>query len=166
MMKGARRVMIQLLINKESDLYNPYDPSQNRINEGVHNYLKSYCSASETSEHKNDTLQIITDSPIDADRFQGVLHAAVKRDIAEFDRQIARNDRRAVWEIIVGLLFMAISIALAIYLDKLLLTIVSMFGTMAVRDAIKIKTTINHDIKYLRNQLEPMSNIKVEVVRR
>ena len=165
MMKGARRVMIQLLINKESDLYNPYDPSQNRINEGVYNYLKSYCSASETSEHKNDTLQIITDSPIDADRFQGVLHAAVKRDIAEFDRQIARNDRRVIWEIIVGLLFMAISIALAIYLDKLLLTIVSMFGTMAVRDAIKIKTTINHDIKHLRDQLEPMSNIKLEVVR-
>ena len=165
-MKGAWETMIQLRIKEESDLYNPYDPCKTKVNEGVYRYLKSYCSDTEVSEHTFDTLQIITDSPIDVDRFQKTLHDAVKRDIAEFDRQIARNDRRVIWEIIVGLLFMATSIMLAIYLDELLLTIVSMFGTMAVRDAIKIKTTINHDIKHLRDQLEPMSNIKVEVVRR
>ena len=83
--------MIQLLIKDESDLYNPYDPSRIRINEGVYRYLKLYCSPLEASRHIHDTLQIITDSPIDQDRFQRVLHDAVERDIAEFDRQIAMN---------------------------------------------------------------------------
>lgn len=81
--------MIQLHIENESDLYNPYDPSRMRINEGAYHYLKSYCSELEASKHEHDTLQIITDSPIDADRFKRVLHDAVRRDIAEFDRQIA-----------------------------------------------------------------------------
>ena len=39
-MEGAQITRIQLLIEKESDLYNPYDPAQTRINEGVYHYLK------------------------------------------------------------------------------------------------------------------------------
>ena len=156
--------MIQLLIEKESDLYNPYDPSQRRINEGVYHYLKSYCSPLEASKHVHDTLQIITDSPIDADRFQEVLHDAVERDIAEFDRQIARNNRRAIWESILGVLFCALGIMLTAYLDDLLMTIISLLGTMGVKDAITIKTTFNHDLKNLKERLNTIRDIKLEVV--
>ena len=158
-------IMIQLLIEKESDLYNPYDPSQMRINEGVYRYLKSYCSALEYQKHKHDTLQIITDSQIDEEKFQRALHEAVEKDIAEFDRQIARNNRRVIWESIIGVVLCALGIMLAAYLDELLLTIISLFGTMAVRDALTINTTINHDIKNLKKLLSPISDIKLEVVR-
>ena len=157
--------MMQLLIENESDLYNPYDPSQTKINEGVYHYLKSFCSALEAGKHLHDTLQIITSGPIDKDRFQNVLQDAVKRDIAEFDRQIARNNRRVIWEGIIGVLLCALGIMLAAYLDELLLTIISLFGTMAVRDAITINTTINHDIKNLKKLLSPINDIKLEVVR-
>ena len=30
--------MMQLMIRQESDLYNPYDPTQTRINDGVYQY--------------------------------------------------------------------------------------------------------------------------------
>ena len=157
--------MIQLHIEKEADLYNPYDPSRTRINEGVYHYLKSYCSALESQKHINDTLQIITDAPIDGDRFQRVLHDAVERDIAEFDRQIARNNRRAIWETVFGVFFCALGIMLSVYLDELLLTIISLLGTMGIRDAITISTTFNHDIKNLKKLLEPIRDIRLEVVR-
>ena len=158
--------MIQLLIKNESDLYNPYDPSQTRINEGVYHYLKTYCSPLEASKHVHDTLQIITDGPIDADRFQRVLHDAVERDIAEFDRQIARNNRRIIWEGVLGFLFCALGIMLTVYLDELLLTIISLLGTMGIKDSITISTTINHDIKNLKKLLSPIRDIKLEVVQR
>ena len=97
---------------------------------------------------------------------QDILHDAVGRDIAEFDRQIARNNRRVIWEGVIGVLFCALGIMLAAFLDELLLTIISLFGTMAVRDAITITTTINHDIKSLKKLLNPIRDIKLEVVRR
>ena len=156
--------MIQLMIEKESDLYNPYDPSRTRINEGVYHYLKSYCSPLEASKHDHDTLQISTDSPIDADRFQRVLHDAVERDIAEFDRQIARNNRRAIWEAIIGIILCVLGIMLASFRDELLLTIISLLGTMGVKDAVTIITTFNHDIKNLKKLLYPIRDIKLEVV--
>ena len=56
--------MIQLRIQKESDLYNPYDPAQTRINDKVYHYLKSFCTELEYENHLHDTLQIITDEPI------------------------------------------------------------------------------------------------------
>lgn len=164
--KGSNTTMIQLQIEKESDLYNPYDPSQTMINEWVYRYLKSFCTPLEVSKHTHDTLQIITDSPIDVERFQNVLHDAVNRDIAEFDRQITRNDKRFIWELIFGITFTVLSIGLGIYLDKMLLTMISLLGTMGIRDAIKIKTTVNHDIIFLKKLLDPISNIKIEVVRR
>lgn len=158
--------MIQLLIKNESDLYNPYDPSRTRINEGVYHYLKSYCSPLESSKHVHDTLQIITESPIDSERFQGVLQDAVKKDIAEFDRQIARNSRRAVWEGVLGVLFCALGIMLSVYLDEVLLTVISLLGTMGIMDTITINTTVNHDLKTLKKLLEPISDIRLEVVQR
>lgn len=158
--------MIQLLIENESDLYNPYDPSRTRINEGVYHYLKSYCSPLEASKHVHDTLQIITDSPIDEERFQRVLQDAVKKDIAEFERQIARNSRRAVWEGVLGLLFCALGIMLSVYLDEVLLTVISLLGTMGIMDTITINTTVNHDLKTLKKLLEPISDIRLEVVQR
>ena len=155
--------MIQLLVKNESDLYNPYDPSRTRINEGVYHYLKSYCSPLEASKHAHDTLQIITENPIAADRFRSVLHDAVERDIAEFDRQIARNNRRMIWEGILGVLFCALGIMLAAYMDELFLTIISLLGTMGIKDAVTIETTFNHDIKNLKKLLKPISDIRLEV---
>ncbi|MBQ3370613.1 MAG: hypothetical protein IJG48_06280 [Mogibacterium sp.] len=54
---------------------------------------------------------------------------------------------------------------LAAYLDELLLTIISLFGTIAIKDAISINTTINHDIKNLKKLLKPISDIRMEVVK-
>ena len=93
--------MIQLLIENESDLYNPYDPSRTRINEGV-----------------------------------------------------------------LGVLFCAFGIMLSVYLDEVLLTVISLLGTMGIMDTITINTTVNHDLKTLKKLLEPISDIRLEVVQR
>ena len=157
-------MMIQLRIKNESDLYNSYDPSQTRINEGVYHYLKSFCVKMASQEHQHDILRIITDSPIDKDRFQKVLQNAVKSDQDEFDRQIAKNNRRFLWELIVGIGLSALGVALSVILDQVLLAIISFFGSMAIRDAVTIQTTINHDIKDLKKLLEPFSGLRLEVV--
>ena len=158
--------MIQLSIKNESDLYNPYDPSWTRINEGVYQYLKSYCTNLEASKQTYETLQIITESAIDQEKFQKTLHNAVKRDIAEFDMQIAINNRIFIWEIIAGILLSAVGILLAIALDKVLLAIISFLGSMCFKDAIPIQARVNHDLKRLKKRLIPISEIKVEVVQR
>ena len=67
--------MIQLRIHDESDLYDSFDPSQTRINEKVYHYLKSFCTETEYEKHYHDTLQIITDEPVDGDRLKAASHS-------------------------------------------------------------------------------------------
>ncbi len=89
--------MMQLMIRQESDLYNPYDPTQTRINDGVYQYLRSYCTELHYRDHLHDTLRICTDGPVDADRFRTALLDAVQEDRSEFDRMLAENKRRVLF---------------------------------------------------------------------
>lgn len=156
--------MIQLYIHNESDLYNPYDPTQTRIHERVYNYLKSFCTETEYKKHFHDTLQVITDSPIDGDRFKAALQAAVKKDRDEFDNQLAVNNRRAIWAYIVGVLLSAAGVAFSLITDQVLLAIISFFGTMTLSDGVAIHTKINPDIKRLKRRLDPLCDFNLEVV--
>ena len=157
--------MIQLRIKNESDLYNPYDPSMTRINDGVYNYMKSFCKDPEFQQNPHNILQIITDGPVDQEKFLKILQNAVKKDRDEFDRQIARNNRRVTWEFITGIVLSVIGVLLTVYLDQVLLAIISLIGTMAIRDGVTILATINEDIRRLKKLLDPFSGLTLEVIR-
>ncbi len=156
--------MIQLKIHDESDLYNPYDPSQTRINEQVYNYLKTFFTATEYEKHFHDTLQLITDSPVDGDRFKAALLSAVQKDRDEFDNQLAVNKKRAIWACIVGLFLCAAGVALSMVTDQVLLAIISFFGTWTLSDGVAIQAKINHDLKRLKRRLDPLYDFNLEVV--
>ncbi len=158
--------MIQLQIDSESDLYNSYDPSQTRMNEGVYQYLKSYFTPLEASRQTHDTLQIITDSAIDTEKFQSALQDAVDGDIAELDRQIAGENRRFLWELIVGVFFSVIGVLLAIILDKVLLAIISFLGSTCLGDAVKILVSEKQELKDQKKLISPLNDIRLEVIRR
>ena len=157
--------MIQLRIHNESELYNPYDPSQTRISWDVYRYLKSFCTATEYEKHFHDTLQLITDSPVDGDRFKAAVQDAVKKDRDEFDAQLAVNNRRAIWAYVLGVLLSAAGVALSLITDQILLAIISFLGTRAVSDGFAIHTKINPDIRKLKRQLEPLCDFNLEVVK-
>ena len=158
--------MIQLRIHKESDLYNPLDPSQTRINEKVYHYLKSFCTETEYKKHFHDTLQIITDSPVNDDRLKAAIQNAVKKDRDEFDNQLAVNNRRAIWAYIVGIILSVAGVAFSLIKDQVLLAIISFFGTMILSDGVAIQAKINHDIKRLKRRLDPLCDFNLEVVER
>lgn len=158
--------MIQLCVKNENDLYNSYDPSQTRMNEGVYQYLKSYCSSPEAPEQIHETLQIITDSEIDTEKFYNALHDAVNRDISELDRQIAGENRRFLWELIVGVFFSVVGVLLAIILDKVLLAIISFLGSTCLGDAVKILVSEKQELKDQKKLISPLNDIRLEVIRR
>ena len=156
--------MIQIRIQDESELYNRFDPSQERISEDVYRYLKSYCTGLRSQEHSMDVIRIISDKAIDADHFRTCVRNAARRDCEEFDCQIARNKRLAFWEYTMGILLSIAGVALSVALDQVLLALISFLGTMALRDAITISAKINPDIRRLRKLLDPLFAFKLEVV--
>ena len=156
--------MIQIRIQDESELYNRFDPSQERISEDVYRYLKSYCTGLRSQEHSMDVIRIISDKAIDADHFRTCVRNAARRDCEEFDGQISRNNRLAVWEYLMGILLSIAGVALSVATDQVLLALVSFLGTMSLSEAITISAKINPDIRRLRKLLDPLFTFELEVV--
>ena len=156
--------MIQIRIQDESELYNRFDPSQERISEDVYRYLKSYCTGLRSQEHSMDVIRIISDKAIDADHFRTCVRNAARRDCEEFDCQISRNKRLAFWEYTMGILLSIAGVALSVALDHVLLALISFLGSMALSEAITISVKINPDIKRLRKLLDPLFTFELEVV--
>ena len=145
-------------------MYNPFDPSQTRISEGVYHYLKTFCTEMESKKHIHDTLQIITDRPIDGNRLKTAIQDAVKQERDEFDRQIAENNRKALGGYVIGILLSVGGVVLSLILDQVLLAIISFLGTSAISGAVTIQTTLNPGIKRQKNLLDPLCDFKLEVI--
>ena len=156
--------MIQMKIKDESQLYDPLDPSGTRISDSIYSYLKSFCTEMEAEKHIHDTLQVISDGPVDADRLKRAIQGAVQKDRDEFDRQIAANKKRAVREYILGILLSLAGVSLSIILDQVLLALISFLGTHALSEAFAIQTTVNPDIMRLKKLLDPFTDFELEVV--
>ena len=75
------------------------------------------------------------------------------------------NNRRVLWEYIVGFGLSFLGIGLSLVLDQILLAIIAFVGTTAIRNAVTIQTTVNHDIKRVKKRLETFTDLKVEVIR-
>ncbi len=158
--------MMQLQLKKESDLYSPYDPSGRMIHTQVYDYLKTFCTEAESKKHIHDTLQIVSEEPVDAVRAKQAIRDAVQRDIAQFDAQIERNRKMALRDLITGVLLTILGITLYVILNQFLLAIISFLGTMAISSAMTILIKLNPDIRRLRSLLDPFTDFEVEVIQK
>ena len=156
--------MVQLKIQNESELYNQKKKKKTRVSEEVYRYLKSYCTELQPESHSLDVIRIITDEPIDEERFKRTVQNAVRRDLNEFDSQIARNKKMAFWEYVMGTLLSIAGVALSLVLDQILLAVISLFGTMAIQDAVTISAKVNPDIRRLKKLLDPLLGFDLEVI--
>ena len=156
--------MVQLRIKNESELYNHYDPCKERISDDVYHYLKSYCTELQAGKHPLDVIRIITDEPIDEDHFRKCVQNAARRDLEEFDSQIARNKKLAFWEYVMGTLLSIVGVALSVILDQVLLAIISFFGSMSIGDAAATSAKVIPDIRRLKKLLDPFFSFELEII--
>ncbi len=156
--------MVQIRIKNETELYNPFDPCNARISEDVYQYLKSYCTELQSKRHALDVIRIITDEPIDEERFKMSVQNAARNDCEEFDSQIMRNNKTASWEYAMGIMLSIVGVALSLILDQVLLAIITLFGTMAINDAVTISAKVNPDIKRQKKLLEPLFHFDLEIM--
>lgn len=156
--------MVQLKIKNESELYNHFDPFKERISDDVYHYLKSYCTELNSGKHPLDVIRIITDEPIDGEHFKVCVQNAARRDLEEFDSQIARNKRLAFWEYVMGTLLSIVGVALSVILDQVLLAIISFFGSMSIGDAAATSAKVIPDIRRLKKLLDPFFSFELEVI--
>ena len=63
-----------------------------------------------------------------------------------------------------GILLSIVGVALSLILDQVLLAIISLFGSMAINDAVTNSAKVNPDIKQIKKLLDPLFSFELEVM--
>jgi len=157
--------MYQIRIPNEAALYNPLDPLQTTLSSQVYNYIQILNSETPEEERNGATLQIICDESVDKDRIEAAIAKAVATDLNKIDDELHSKNRLMIWMYIIGILLSLLGIVLSIIADELLLSIISFFGSLAVREAVSITIHDRPRIKKHRKLLEPLGGLKVEITK-
>ena len=156
--------MSVIRIRDEAELYNRFDPTQTRLSNDAYSYLKSLLQEMDAGERKNDIIQIQCDGEIDLDRAKKAIYAAVMRDIDDYNQQLGVNKLKMIRLYVIGIALIVIGFALALVLDQLILEVISIVGSMAVKDAATIQIQHNPELRIKRRMLESLLDVKVETV--
>lgn len=156
--------MSVIRIRSEEELYNRFDPAQTRLSSDAYSYLKSLYSEMSVEERRDDILKIECPGPVDIQKAENAIHASIGRDIAEYDRQLKINKVKMVRLYVIGIALIVVGFVLAVTLDKLILEVISIVGSMAVKDASTIQIQNNPEIRLKKKLLEKVMNLRVELV--
>lgn len=145
---------ISVRIEKESDLYDPFDPKGELLSSGVMSYIMDRYS--EVPLGKRATITFFCSEDIDKERAVSAYRRRLEtlRDVNRRDRKVLRLDMARLY--IIGGIIIAAGLILKAFLDELPMEIVSIMGTFAVWEATSILLT-----KTPRNTID---NKKLEVL--
>lgn len=149
-------------IRREEELYNRFDPAQSRLSSDAYAYLKSLFAEMPQAERKSDVLTIECEGPIDREKAANAIRSAISRDIAEYDRQLSINKIKMLRLYVIGVALIVIGIVLALVLNQVLLEIISIVGSMAIKDASTIQIQNNPEIRLKKRLLERARDLKIE----
>lgn len=153
--------MILLKINGEENLYNRYDPSRTRMSGDLFSYIKTCFEEVPLSERKDTEVHVISETPVDADVVKTLICSATDRELDTM-RKKQKENRLKMWRLyIIGVVLIIVGFALALSLDQLILEVISIIGSMAVKDAATIQIEHNPDIRIRMMLLEQLKNIRV-----
>ena len=112
---------------------------------------------------EDDTLEIFCDKPVNKERVQKAVKDTVQREIEYLEKEIEFNRKRMIRHYVAGFGLGLLGFIFVTLTDKLLLEIISFFGTLMVRDAVMTQVQDNPKLKEKKEILEMIYNLKIIV---
>ena len=129
---------IKLRIHEESDLFSEYDPDQEMLDEGVHDYLVSNYLNKHRFNRDQYTLRIISDEPLNEKSVEERIknYYAGQKDNVAFNVKKVTIKEAVCW--IVGAALLALWLILSADKSSVLIEILSAIASVIVWEAITI----------------------------
>ena len=130
------KTVITVEINKESDLYCPYN-SDHEINDAISSYIIQ--KVVENKKKKDDVaVRIVSDEPVNEDSIREAFRKWVAVGCSRIKKETRIKIIQLVWMLGIGIGFVALSLALKPYVNNILFTVISTIGAFAIWEAASI----------------------------
>ncbi|MBQ3380067.1 MAG: hypothetical protein IJG50_09460 [Clostridia bacterium] len=130
------RFEIKLRIRSEDELYNRFDEDRLVLSDDVISYITDRFE----EKHFGDglALRIISDTPVNKDAVTAAFARNIQIMQQKKKKEYKRNIAKQLKFLVVGVIFLAAGILLAISLNKILLAVISTIGSFAIWEAASI----------------------------
>ncbi len=124
-----KQYYINLKVEREQDLYNPFDPEKN-LSEDVKGYIMN--KLSNKHGHSAVRIRIIHREPVREKDVRDAFSRWVEDSKTEMKRLEKRNIIKMLWLFAVGIAIIAISLIIQSTISALLFTIITTVGTFSI----------------------------------
>ena len=156
------KYVIKLDIEKESDLYCPYN-SDHELSSDIGEYYLS--KVKERGIKDSIVIRISSLEPLDEERVRNSIGNWLRSADNEYKREARENRIRQIAYFAVGLVFIVISLVLDNYMKTLMFTIFSTIGSLAISESALIWLEENPKIALVRKLAEKwLKSLDIEFV--
>lgn len=152
---------INLRIQDEKELYNPYDERCLTLNSDVSDYLAGQYGRKEAGD--DIVLKIKCDGPVDFDRVRGAFQELIREQELHNANQKRLNRFKQLWLFCVGVVFVAAGILLDGVLGSVPVELISIVGSFAVWEAANIWIVENPRTQIARKTLKRLKSTKIVI---
>ena len=123
---------VRLVVGDESDLYNPFNP-ETEFSAHVKEYIQSKAAGVDPGQSIN--LHVISSEKLDEDKFRTAVSNWIEEEKALFKKKERETKRMLVGLLILGSVFIVLSIALQKQFEVLKYSLLPIMGSLALSKA-------------------------------
>lgn len=131
----AKKQIIPLKIEKENDLYNPFDTEKN-LSEDVKNYIEGKIPYKAAKE--DVIIRIIHEEPVSKEDVKAAFLRWIDASRAELERQSKKNLLMMLYLFAFGVVLIALSLFLQPKVSTLLFTFITTLGTFSIWEGASV----------------------------
>lgn len=142
-----KKHIITLEIEKESDLYCPYN-HEYELDESITDYLLR--KAKEKGRDEGLLIRICSKEPVDEARVREAFDRWIKSVELQLKKESRANAVKQAWMFCVGIFFVGLSLILERYIEAILFTVLSTIGSFAIWEASSIWIIENPKLRFTK----------------
>ena len=154
-----KKYEIQLNISNEEQLYNSFDKFNKTLSDDVYSYINSRIEFS----HITDKIEIVvnSDNKINNDNFINSYNTYIDEQLNLVEKEGKLNTTKQIWLLLIGVLFITISLMLNEKLNVIFLEIVSTIGSFSLWESANSWLIERKVIVGKRLKLKRLKNAKI-----
>ena len=121
---------MKIKIDNENELYNSFDKYEKTLSEDLITYMNNKEEVVPIKER--ETIELISSQKIDENKFKKAFEKYCNEQLMIIKRKKKINNTKQIWLLVLGIIFIIFSVALADKLNVIVLEIISTIGSFSI----------------------------------
>lgn len=151
---------MKIKISNEDELYNSFDKYEETLSEDLISYINNKAEVAPITEKED--IEIISTNKIDEDKFKKSFEKYCDEQLMIVNRQQRINRTKQIWMLMLGIVFIILSILLTDKINIIILEIISTIGSFSIWESANSWLLESKVIKFNKLKTIKLKNTEIK----